>query len=163
MTRRPALVLALLLAAAAGLAPTAAAAPPARCRVVAASSAASATAVRSHVVQLRSAPLRLTPAGGVRVVMWERCSPGVQPLELSVGVYQGALVGARTLHAGTDAMPVCDGARHRYVVTVPPPATGRFQPGTAQIEVYVASYDPVTQTDRDASDGTFAQLYQPRR
>ena len=160
MTRRPALVLALLLAAAGGLAPTAAAAAP---PAAAASSATSATAVRTHVVQLRSAPLRLTPAGGVRVVMWERCSPGVQPLELSVGVYQGGLVGARMLHAGTDAMPVCDGARHRYVYTVPPPATGRFQPGTAQIEVYVASYDPVTQTDRDASNGTFAQLYQPRR
>ncbi len=115
------------------------------------------------MVQLRSAPLRLTPAGGVRVVMWERCSPGVQPLELSVGVYQGALVGATTRHAGTDPMPVCDGARHRYVITVPAPAGSRFQPGTAQIEVYVASYDPVTQTDRDASDGTFAQLYQPRR
>ena len=115
------------------------------------------------MVQLRSAPLRLTPAGGVRVVMWERCSPGVRPLELSVGVLPGALVGATTRHAGTDPMPVCDGARHRYVITVPAPAGSRFQPGTAQIEVYVASYDPVTQTDRDAATGTFAQLYQPRR
>ena len=159
MRRRPALVLTLLLVAAAGLAPTAAAAAA----PAATSSTASATAVRTHVVQLRSAPLRITPAGGVRVVMWERCSPQIQPFELSVGVYQGGQNSSRTLLAGTDPMPVCDGERHRYVITVPPPTGSRFQPGTAQIEVYVAAYDPVTQTDRDASDGTFAQLYVPRR
>ncbi len=155
MARRPALVLAVLLAGAAGLAPTATAAPPG-------SDATALTAPATHVVQLRSAPLRITPAGGVRVVMWNRCSPGIMPFELSVGVYQDGVTASKTLLAGTDEMPACDGERHRFVVTVPRPVTGSFRPGTAQIDVYVAAYDEANQTDEDASDSTFAELYRPK-
>jgi hypothetical protein len=148
--RRLALVLLLLFVSTLGLAPTATA-------------AVTAQATEVHVVQLKSAPLRITPAGGVRVVMWSKCSPAIQPFEFNVSVYQGSVVSSKSLtSSGGDEMPTtCDGTRHRIVVTVPRPASGRFYEGLAQIEVYVAAYNSADQTDLDASDSTFAQLYRP--
>ncbi len=153
--RRLALVLPLLFAGSLGLAPTAtAAAAPA-------TDATAQAAVQTHVVQLRSAPLRITPRGGVQVVWWEKCSSAIQPFEVNVGVYQGSVVSSRTLLAAEDEMPVCDGTRHRHVLTVPRPASGRFHAGQAQIEIYVAAYNSANDTDLDASDNTFATLFRP--
>ena len=157
--RRPALVLALLLAGAAGLAPPASAAPTAA--VPSTTDATAQIAPSPTSVQLRSRPLRITPAGSVRVVMWVRCIPGIQHLGISVGVYQGSVYGGETVEPPADEMPVCDGQRQRFVVSVPRPETGRFHAGQAQIEVYMAAYNPATQTDADSSDGTFARLYRP--
>lgn len=144
--RRRVLLLALLLAAVLGLAPAA--------------TAATQIAPGTVRVQLKSAPTRITPAGAARVVMWTKCSPDLYLFEIAVSVVQDGRANQRTLQRGVDVLPVCDGTRHRFVVTVPAAQGNTLHAGPAGVGVFVGAYSDAT-NDLESTDDTTVRLYEP--
>jgi hypothetical protein len=144
--RRLALTLALLFAGTFLSAPTATA-----------SDATTQIAPQTVRVQLKSAPTRLDAAGRAHVVMWTKCSPDLFLFEIDVSVVQGDNIGQVTLLRGTDELPVCDGLRHRFVVTVAPDQ-GTFHNGVARIGVFVGAFDAANDADLEATDEVRVKL-----
>jgi hypothetical protein len=91
------------------------------------------------------------------VVMWTKCSPDLFLFEIDVSVVQGDNIGQVTLLRGTDELPVCDGRRHRFVVTVAPDQ-GAFHNGVARIGVFVGAFDLANDADLEATDEVRVRL-----
>lgn len=109
------------------------------------------------VVQISERPIRITPAGSVRVVFWYRCLPKYQPYELDVGASQDSVNGSSQAIAPPPVV-TCDGTRHKMVQRIVP-SSGSFHRGPAQIAVFLGLYDTVEDHDADVNQETTVRLF----
>ena len=122
--------------------------------VIASSSATSAAASLTYKVQLSHAPATVNADGSVSVVGWLRCTPDLYTFEYSVDITQQGASGLAFLSGAN--LP-CDGARHRFVIDVLP-YQGTFQPGPADIGIYIGLYDAANDADLEARDTVSTRL-----
>jgi hypothetical protein len=124
--------------------------------ILASFTVAPATATAATVdynAQLKQRPQIVHHDGSATVVFWLRCRAGMNVFEYHVGLTQDGVFHSFDAGPAPFLLP-CDGTRHKVKVTL---GTG-LHPGFADTTLNVQIYDPVLDSDVEATDSAHIWL-----